>query len=114
MLVDQLLEQAAHRLAVGDRHRRGPGRAAGGHDATGRGLLGLGEPLGAVEGHEGVDGDDEPAAPAELLGDRRSDPAPAAGDDGDLLTRAHDAVDRTSSSRPSKSPASSHCSSSSR
>ena len=103
-----------HRLAVGHRHRRGPGRAAGRHDATGGGLLRLRELLGAVEGDEGVDGDDEPAAPAELLGDRRSDPAPAAGHDGDPLTRAHDAVDRTSSSRPSKVPASSHCSSSSR
>ena len=107
-------EQAADRLAVGHRHRRGPGRAAGGHDATGRGLLGLGELLGAVEGHQRVDGDDEPAAPAELLGDRRSDPAPAAGHDGDPLPTAHDAVDRTSSSRPSRLPASSHCSSSSR
>ena len=74
----------------------------------------LGELLGAVEGDQGVDGDDEPAATAELLGDGRSDPAPAAGDDGDPLTPAHDAVDRTSSSRPSKVPASSHCSSSSR
>ena len=114
MLVDQLTEQAAHRLAVGHRHRRGPGRATGGHDAAGGGLLRLREPLGAVEGHEGVDGDDEPTAPAELLGDRRSDPAPAAGHDGDPLTRAHGAADRTSSSRPSKLPASSHCSSSSR
>ena len=114
VLVDQLAEQAADRLAVGHRRRRGPGRAAGGHDAAGGGLLGLGEPLGAVEGHEGVDGDDEPAAAAELLGDGRSDPAPAAGHDGDPLPCAHDAVDRTSSSRPSNVPASSHCSSSSR
>ena len=58
------------------------------HDATGCGLLRLPEPLGAVEGYEGIHGDDIPAATAELLRDRRSDPAPAARHDGDLLTRA--------------------------
>jgi hypothetical protein len=114
VLVDQLPEQAADRLAVGHRHRRGPGRTTRRHDATGRGLLGLRKPLGTVEGHERVDGDDEPAATAELFGDTCSDPAPAAGNDGDPLTPAHDAVDRTLSSRPSKLPASSHCSSRSR
>ena len=113
VFVDQLPEQVANRGAVGDRHRRGPGRAARCHDATGCGLLRLPEPLGAVEGYEGIHGDDVPAATAELLSDRRSDPAPAARHDGDLLTRAHDAGDRTSSSRPSNLPASSHCSSSS-
>ena len=75
---------------------------------------GSGSCCGAVEGHQRVDGDDEPAATAELLGDARPDPAPAAGDDGDPLATAHGAVDRTSSSRPSRLPASSHCSSSSR
>ena len=58
---------------------------------------GSGSRAGAVEGDEGVEGDDEPSAPAELLGDRRSDPAPAAGHDGDPLPPAHDAVDRASS-----------------
>ncbi len=114
VLVDQVLEQGTQSLTVGHRHRGGPGRATRRHDATGGGLVRLGEPLGAVEGHEGVDGDDEPAGPAQLLGDGRPDPSPAAGDDGDPLTSAHDAVDRTSSSRPSNVPASSQCSSRSR
>ena len=114
MLVDELSEQAVHSFAVGHRHRRGPGRATCRHDATSGGLLRLGQLLGAVEGHEGVDGYDEPPATAELLGNRRSDPAAAAGHDGDPPTSAHDTFERTSSSRPSKFPASSHCSRSSR
>ena len=114
VLVDQLPEQAADRLAVGDRHRRGLGRAAGRIDAIGRGLLRLGKLSDAVEGHERVDGDDEPPGPAELLGDARSDPTPTAGDDGDPLPIAHGSDERTSSSKPSRFPASSHCSSSSR
>ena len=89
--------------------------AAGRDDATGRGLLGLGELLGAVEGHEGVDGDDEPAAAAELLGDGRADPAPAAGDDGDPLARAHEcASSGPRAPGPRSVPSSSHCSSRSR
>ena len=114
VLVHELPEQGADRLAVGHRHGRRPGRATGGHDPTGRRLHRLRKPLGPVEGHQGVDGDDEPPAPAQLLGDSRADPAPAAGDDGDPLAAAHGAVGQTSSSRPSRLPASSHCSSSSR
>ena len=76
MFVDQLPEQVVHRGLVGDRDRRGPGRAARCHDATGRGLLGLPELLGAVEGDEGIHGDDVPAAAAELLRDRRPIPPP--------------------------------------
>jgi len=59
----------------------------------GRGLLGLRKLLGTVEGHERVDGDDKPAATAELFGDTGSDPTPAAGHDGDLLPPAHDVVE---------------------
>ena len=114
VLVDQLLEQAPQRVAVGHRRRRGPGRATCRHDATGGGLLLLWEALRTVEGHERIDGDDEPAAAAELLGDRSADPTSSAGHDGYLPTCAHDAVDRTSSSRPSNVAASSHCSSTSR
>ena len=114
VLLGQLVEQGAHRLAVGHRQRRGPGRTAGGHDTAGGGLLGLGEPLRAVKGHQGIDGDHEPATAAELLGDGRSDPASAAGHDGDPPAPGHDGIDRTSSSSPSSVPASSHCSSSSR
>ena len=113
VFVDQLPEQVVHRCAVGDRDRRGPGRPARSHDTTGCGLLRLPEPLGAVEGDEGIHGDDVPAATAEFLRDRRSDSAPAAGHDCNLLTRAHDAGDRASSSRPSNVPATSQCSSSS-
>ena len=108
VLVDQLSEQAADRLAVGHRYRGGPGRATRCHDATGGALLRLLELLGAVEAHQRVDGDHEPTAPAELLGDRCSDPASAAGHHGDPLARAHGSVDRTLISRPSKPPASSH------
>ena len=64
----------------------------------------LGQLLGAVEGHQRVDGDDEPAAAAEVLGDGAADAAPAAGDDGHALARAHGALEGTSSSSPSKRP----------
>ena len=103
-LVGQLREEGAQRLAVGDRGRGGPGRAPGGVDAPGGGLLGLGQLLGAVERDEGVDRDDEPTAAAEVLGDGAADAAPAAGDDGHALARAHGVVEGTSSSRPSKRP----------
>ena len=114
VLDGQLAEQGANRVAVGHRRRRSPGRATRGEDAAGRRLLLFWKPLGALEGHEGVDGDDEPAPTAELLGDRPSDPAPTARHDGDPLSPPHDADDRTSISSPSKVPASSHCSSRSR
>ncbi len=110
----QLLEEGAQGLAVGDRGGRGPGRAAGGDDAPGRGLLGLGQLLGAVEGHQRVDGDDEPAAAPEVLGDGAADAAPAAGDDGHALAGAHGALEGTSSSRPSKRPSATQRSSRSR
>ena len=100
----QFLEEGAHGLAVGDRGGRGAGRAAGGDDAPGRGLLGRGELLGAVEGHQRVDGDDEPAAAPEVLGDGAADATPAAGDDGHALAGVHGALDGTSSSSPSKRP----------
>ena len=70
VLLHQLGEQAADGPAVGDRHRRGPGRATGGHDSTGRRLLGLRQLRRSVEGHQRIDGDDVPAVAAELLGDR--------------------------------------------
>ena len=111
VVLDQFAEEAVDRLPVGDRHRRGPGRPTGRHDAAGRGLLRLREPLGAVQGHQGVDGDDMPSGPAELFGDGRPDATPAAGDDRHPLPTAHDDGDRTVSSRPSKTPASSHSSS---
>ena len=76
--------------------------------------LGSGSRSDPVEGHEGVESDDEPALTAEFLGDARSDPTPTAGHHGDTLSVAHGAVDRTLSSRPSRSPAASHCSSRSR
>ncbi len=102
VLVHQRSEEVMERLAVGDRCRRRPGRSTGSDDATGRGLLRRGQRLGPVEGDEGIDGDDEPAVPAELFGDGRPDAASAAGHDADLLTRAHGAVARTSSSKPSR------------
>ena len=104
---------------VGHRDRRGSGRPAGGDDATGGGLLGRRERLGPVERHERVHRDDEGALSAELLGDGGTDPAAAAGDGDDALPVArrvgcHGTATRSSSSRPSQSPCSSHCSSSSR
>ena len=115
VLVDQLLEQRSGppRPSVTDTDEARADPPA----ATMRPAVvssGSGQLLGPVEGHQRVDGDHEPAAPTELLGDGRADPAAAAGHHGDLLSAAHDAVDRTLSSRPSRLPASSHCSSSSR
>ena len=103
-LVRQLGEQGAHGVAIGDGGGRGSGGATGGVDTPGRGLLGLGQLLGAVERDEGVDGHDEPPLAAEVLGDGAADAAPAAGDDGHALARAHEVLEGTSSSRPSKRP----------
>ncbi len=80
-LLDQPAEQVAHADGVGHRHRRGTRRPSGGHDPIGRGLPCRREPLGAVEGDEGVDGHDDVAVATELLGDGGPDPGAATGDD---------------------------------
>ena len=103
-LVGQLVEQLRERPLVGDRHRRRPRGAAGGDDAAGGGLLGRGELLGAVDGDQRVDGDDESACAAELLGDRGADPAAAAGDDDDPLPVASRQVQPVEVARLRASP----------
>ncbi len=113
-LVDELTEQGTKCYLVGDRGRGRPRRAAGGDDAAGRGLFGHGELLGPVEGDEGVDGHDEPTAAAQLFGDRGADATAAAGHDGHRLAGGHGVPVRTSISKPSKVPASSQCSRTSR
>ena len=88
-LVDQLREERADGVGVGDRDVRRPGLPAGGDDALRGGLLG-------VAGAAGVPSTVTPGSTVttnapratELLGDGGADPAAAAGDDGD----AHDCV----------------------
>ena len=114
VLVGQLSEQGVDGVPVGDRGRGCLGGPAGGHDATSRRVPRIGESLGAIERHQWVDGDHEPATSAQLLRNGPSDPTPAAGDDRDAPRVGHGTVERSSSSRPSRFPASSHCASSSR
>ena len=101
VLVRQFSEQVVQCSTVGDRRRGGTSRSAGGHDATRRRLFGRGKRFRPVEGYEGIHSDDKPPIPTQLLGDGRTDAASAAGHDAHLLTGAHGAVARTSSSKPS-------------
>ena len=108
VLFGQLIEQRAQRRAIGDGGGRRLGRAAGRHDAPRGGGLRFGDRRSALERDERIDRDHEPSAAAEVLCDRPPDAAPTAGDDGDPLAPAHSAVERASTSRPSKRPSSSH------
>ena len=82
-LLDQLGEQRADRVFVGDRDVRRPGLPTGVDDALRGGALGAVALRRAVDRDTGVDGDDEHTLATELLGDRGADPDRAAGDDGD-------------------------------
>src|ERR1017187_10102410 len=68
VLVDQLAEKRVDRAFVGHRHRRRLRLSTRRHDAAGGCLLRLRKSLCAIEGHQRIESDDEPAATLELLG----------------------------------------------
>ncbi len=113
VLAHEFGEEGAHRVGVGDRRRRRSRRAAGRDDASRGRLLRHRELLGTIETDEGVECDDERAAPSELLGNRCADAGATARDD-DYLPIVVRVRCAHASSRPSSCSSASHFSSSSR